>query len=149
MSMQQQWRATSCYRLRKTKRRTFGDRARRKDTPKIGRPFLASPTRTRKPCERKLGVVNSEKLKPTIFAQSVTWGYLEKCKGKTIADVEYGFEEPDQSEHQSESIRIHFTDGTAVEILVNVNTQTLKEQFPKLKLKDVHADILLRPYPAS
>jgi hypothetical protein len=62
----------------------------------------------------------------------------------TVADVEYGSEEPDKNLHRAERIVIHFTDGTSLDISISANVQNLVEQFAGFKPQDMHADLLVK-----
>lgn len=85
-----------------------------------------------------------EKLKPTISAQGVSWGYLEKCKGKTIADFEYGFIETGSEVHQAERIILHFTDRSKLTIDIGSNACNVASDHKGLKPKDFHTDLMAK-----
>jgi len=81
-----------------------------------------------------------EKLKPTISAQSVSNGSLQKCIGKTIDDFEFGFVNLGPKCHESERIVLRFTDGSTLTIDIGTNAQNLSDLHKGLKPKDFHAN---------
>jgi hypothetical protein len=83
-----------------------------------------------------------ERLKPTIAAQTVTSGALEKCKGKTISDWEFGSVNLGPECHMSERIILHFTDGSKVTIDIGSNAWNLAHDHKGMKPSDMHADLL-------
>jgi hypothetical protein len=85
--------------------------------------------------------ITKQKLQPTISAQTVTSGALEKCKGKTIADWEFGTVELGSRCHMSERVILHFTDGSSVTFDIGTNAQNLASDHKGLKPSDVHASI--------
>lgn len=88
--------------------------------------------------------MTAKKLEPTILAQSISWESLQNSRGKTIADVEYGYEEPHKDLHRAERIIIHFTDGTSLDISINSNVRNLVDQFQGFKPQDMHADLFVK-----
>lgn len=67
---------------------------------------------------------------------------LEKAVGKTIAAVEFGVESPlPEWRHESEAMVLHFTDGTALSILVGSNAKNLSYDY-SLSPEDVHTDLM-------
>jgi hypothetical protein len=83
-----------------------------------------------------------KKLRPTISAHLVTSGALEKCKGKTIADWEFGTVDLGPSCHMSERMIFHFTDGTRLTIDIGSNAQNVSSNHETVKPSDVHAFFL-------
>ena len=83
-----------------------------------------------------------KKLKPTIGAQLVTAGALDKSKGKTIADWEFGTVILGRECHMSERIILHFTDGSKLKIDIGTNAQNVAALYKGLKPSDMHADFL-------
>jgi hypothetical protein len=83
-----------------------------------------------------------ERLNPTIKAQTISFGYLQNCKGKTIADFEYGFAELLPDCHQTERIILHFTDGSRLTIDIGSNAFNLSTEHKGLKPKDFHTDLI-------
>lgn len=83
----------------------------------------------------------TERLKPTISAQSPSAGALQKCIGKTIADFEFGFVELGPRCHESERIILHFTDRTMLQLDLGTNAQNIADLYKGLKPRDFHANI--------
>jgi hypothetical protein len=92
-------------------------------------------------------VKTAERLKPTISAQSPSFGALQKCIGKTIGDVEFGFIELGPHCHESERIIFHFIDGTKLRIDLGTNAENIAQLYKGLKPKDFHANIRASYYP--
>lgn len=82
----------------------------------------------------------SERLQPTISAQSVSAGALDKCKGKTISDWEFGFVELGPRTHESERIILHFTDGTHLTLDIGTNAENMCSLYKGMKPRDFHAN---------
>jgi hypothetical protein len=57
----------------------------------------------------------------------------DQMKGKTVDRVEYGHREEYQEAHQSEVLRIHFTDGSTLSIDTRSNVGNLADDIPDLK----------------
>jgi hypothetical protein len=83
-----------------------------------------------------------KKLQPTIGAQSQTAWALEECKGKTVADWEFGTVNLGPKCHMSERIILHFTDGTRLKIDIGSNAQNVSWDHKGVKPSDIHADFL-------
>ncbi len=67
---------------------------------------------------------------------------LEKAVGKTIAAVEFGVQSSlPEWKHESEAIVLHFTDGTALAMLVGSNANNLSVAYD-LDPGDVHTDLM-------
>jgi hypothetical protein len=86
-----------------------------------------------------MALKSKEKLQPTISAQTVTSGALERCKGKTIADWEFGTYNLGPRCHLSERIILHFTDGSKVTFDIGTNAQNISWDHKGVKPSDVHA----------
>lgn len=89
----------------------------------------------------------SERLKVTIHAQSVTAGYLEHAKGKTIEDIEFGTCELGPDCHTSERIIFHFADGTDLSIDIQSNASDLADRYAGLKARDFDANLYAEFHP--
>ena len=81
-------------------------------------------------------------LHTTIAAQSVTYHSIEKCKGKTIEDFEFGSVNLGPECHMSERAIIYFTDGSSLTIDIGSNAFNLETQFTGLKASDVSVDLI-------
>jgi hypothetical protein len=79
----------------------------------------------------------AEKLKLTETAQTISNGYLQNCKGKTIADFEYGTVEP-----SSERIILRFTDGGKLTIDIGSNINNVAMEHKGLKPEDFRTDLI-------
>lgn len=67
---------------------------------------------------------------------------LEKAVGKTIAAVEFGVESSlPEWKHEGEAMVLHFTDGTALAVLVGSNAKNLSGVYD-LDPGDVHTDLM-------
>jgi hypothetical protein len=67
---------------------------------------------------------------------------LERAVGKTISAVEFGEEEGlPEWKHEGEAIVLHFTDGTALSILVGSNAKNLSYEYEGLEPGDIHTDL--------
>lgn len=67
---------------------------------------------------------------------------MQEVVGKTISAVEYGVESSlPEHKHEGEAIVLHFTDGTAIEIVVGSNAKSLSIAYD-LDPGDVHTDIM-------
>jgi hypothetical protein len=82
------------------------------------------------------------KLQPSIPAQSVTAGALDRAKGKTIADWEFGIVNLGPECHLSERIILHFTDGSKMKIDIGSNAWNVSHDHKGIKPSDFHADLL-------
>jgi hypothetical protein len=87
------------------------------------------------------------RLRPTIDAQVASVGDLEKCKGKTIADYDFGFVELGPNTHESERLILHFTDGGSLQIDLGTNAENIAALYKGLKPRDFHANIRARYRP--
>jgi hypothetical protein len=68
---------------------------------------------------------------------------LEQAAGKTISAVEFGKEEGlPEWKHEGEAIVLHFTDGTALSILVGSNAKNLSYEHEGLEPGDIHTDLI-------
>ncbi len=86
--------------------------------------------------------MKEKKLQPTIPAQSLTAGSLEKSKGKTIADWEFGTVDLGRECHMSERIILRFTDGSKLTIDIGSNAQNVSSDHKGVKPSDIHADFM-------
>lgn len=67
---------------------------------------------------------------------------LSRAIGKTVSRVEWGEEDNPPSIHQAESIILHFTDGTAMGIVVGSNVGNLGLEGTKRKPCPVEIDLM-------
>jgi hypothetical protein len=77
---------------------------------------------------------------------------LEKAVGKIVSAVEFGVEASvPEWKHEGEAIVLHFTDDTALAIMVGSNSTNLSDEFEGLKPGDIHTDLMPiwvnRPHP--
>ena len=70
-------------------------------------------------------------------------GELERAVGKTISHVKFGEEHFREGVHRSEAMVFHFTDGTAMAILVGSNAKNLAHKFPGLKAEQISVDLMV------
>ncbi len=69
-------------------------------------------------------------------------GRIQEAVGKTISAVEYGVESSlPELKHEGEAIVLHFTDGTALAIVVSSNAKNLSG-FYDLDPGDVHTALM-------
>ena len=70
-------------------------------------------------------------------------GELEKAVGKIVSAVEFGVETSlPEWKHEGEAIVLHFTDGTALSIMVGSNAKNLSYDFDGLNPGDIHTDLM-------
>jgi hypothetical protein len=72
-------------------------------------------------------------------AQTVQHDNLEKCKGKTIANIEYG-----SGGRSSERIILHFIDGSRLTIDIGSNASDPEMKAIGLKPSDFHTDLIAK-----
>jgi hypothetical protein len=87
-------------------------------------------------------ITTEKKLRPTIAAQTITSGALNRCKGKTIADWEFGTTDLGPECHMSERIILHFTDGSRLNVDIGSNAWNVAHDHKGLKPSDIHADFI-------
>jgi hypothetical protein len=75
-------------------------------------------------------------------------GEIMRARGKTIKSIEFGEEPIYPGKHQSEGIVIHFTDDSAMAIMVGSNAMNLSSQFEGLNPEDVSTDLVVLWAPA-
>lgn len=86
--------------------------------------------------------MKAKTLQPTIHAQFPTAGALEKCKGKTIADWEFGTVDLGPRTHMSERLILHFTDGSGLTLDIGTNAQNVSSNHKGVEPSDFHAHFL-------
>lgn len=68
---------------------------------------------------------------------------IKQAEGKTIELIEFGEEPVCSDKHQSEGIVVHFTDGSALAIVVGSNATNLSWKFEDLRPEEVHTDLVV------
>jgi hypothetical protein len=68
---------------------------------------------------------------------------LQKAVGKQITRIEFGEQENTAGIHQAEAIVLHFSDGSAMAILVGSNACNLADEIPELKASDFSTDLMV------
>lgn len=67
----------------------------------------------------------------------------QRMVGKQIEKVEFGETEFNEDVHQSESINIYFTDGTAMTIRIGSNACNIASDHNRIKPSDIHTDLMI------